>query len=248
MIGYLLGKVVGSTLIISLYAPTEELNKSRTLKYSLEKVGKHGKYALSFSAMSFVGWLSNYLERYLAASFIPMSGVGVYVASAGLVNRPYNFLTSVLSTHFKPGVYSESSSSSSRSRIRAFGEWLSAAVILGLFGTFCVYLFGHYIISIVLGAAVRKGAFAIILILSISGTAVIATHTVDNLIFAQGKSYHLLAPQLLAIFLLIALMPILYDRYGMIGVAVAKALCSMSNLVFTSVYAVIILRAARRDC
>jgi O-antigen/teichoic acid export membrane protein len=173
-------------------------------------------YGVPLSAMSPIGWVGAYLDRYAIGACAGLAGAGVYSAVAGLVGRPYNVAGAVLTNYFRPLLFQ-------RPR-RAARQWLFAAVGVGALGIAAFALLGGAVAWLALAPEYRRGAPAIMVALAIAQAFVIMTHSVDNAVLAAGASGALLRRQIWLVGTALLLVPACALLYGALGAAIGRAL------------------------
>lgn len=200
------------------------------------------RYGVPFSAMAVIGWLSNYVDRYILNFISPYGVVGVYAAAAGTISRPFAISGAILSNYFRPILFSSTSEADSQKAQHVFRSWCVAALCTGALGVLGVYYLGPVLLKFLLAKEYQAGAIEIMLILSVGLTATIVCHSLDNLIFANGSSRPLVIPQVGSILVGILAVAVLAHRHGALGAAMGKVAGDLSKLLLTSLMLVILKR------
>jgi O-antigen/teichoic acid export membrane protein len=175
-------------------------------------------YGLPISAMSPLGWLSTYLDRYALSAFSGIADAGGYAAVAGLVARPYGITTATLTNYFRPLLAAERH----RRDKRAEAQWLRMAAALGLAGSIAFMALGPQIVSVLLAPEYRLGAAPLLGVIAVAQTFTILTHAADNSVLASGESARLLKLQAAFAFAPLAFVPLGAATHGALGAACGR--------------------------
>ncbi len=188
-------------------------------------VDRAARYAAPVSAMAPIGWVGAYFDRYAIGMTCGLAGAGVYSAVSGLVGRPYNVVTSVLTNYFRPLLFHDGAQASRR--------WLLAAACIGLAGAAAFALLGDVVARFVLAPEYRHGATGLMLFLAFAQTFVIMTHSADNALLAVGASGALLKMQVRVVFVSLAIVPAFAYFYGPLGAALGRLMAEAVKFVAT---------------
>jgi O-antigen/teichoic acid export membrane protein len=230
--GYIFSKIAFTfTLLIFI-----SKNHFKHINFKISKIDyiESYKYGKPISIMGPIGWLTNYLDRYLLGIFLGPQVVGTYVAATSVVNRPYGLATNVLTNYFRPILFSNNLQASKCVECKKIvHKWIFNTFIFGSVVTLGFYWTGDIIGELFLAKNFRENITLLMTVFSISQLLNIATHAVDNALFSLGKSSQLLKLQILSSILGIVFSLTGVLTNGIIGCILGKCFAELFKFLFT---------------
>jgi O-antigen/teichoic acid export membrane protein len=237
LLGYFLSKIITSLLFTFMIQP--KLFSYNSMKYIKEELKEIIKYSTPIAFMGPLGWLSNYVDRYVLGIMLNYSSSGIYSATSGIVGKPYSLVTNIFSNYFKPSMFAQTEIKKIR---KSLFSWIFLVFIFGFISTAFLFFLGEYLVNIILAEEYRVGVLDILVLFSISQTFAIATHASDNFLLSRGMSLRLLKLQILMIFLLV-LIPIGIYLYGLTGAVIAKCLAEILRFIIVTFISLIYMKS-----
>jgi O-antigen/teichoic acid export membrane protein len=228
LFGYFSSRLITSSFFAFLIQP--KLFYLNNIKYINNDLKEIMKYSIPIAYMGPLGWLSNYIDRYILGIMLNYSSAGIYSATSGIVGKPYSLVTNLFSNYFKPSMFAENRIDKVK---KTLFIWILIVFVFGFISTIFLYLFGEFIVNIILAKEYRVGVLDILILFSISQTFAIATHASDNFLLSRGLSLKLLKLQILMIFLII-FVPIGIYFYGLTGAILAKCIVELLKFIIVT--------------
>ena len=242
--GNTLSRIICTGLGIIIICPKHF--RGLDLKYAKGELLPALQYGAPIAIMGPLGWLSSYLDRYILGAILGGASTGVYVATTGLVSRPYALTSSVLSTYFRPFYFDSTlARTGAQGCIRILRLWLLTALGIGTIGIFAAILLGDWLASFLLAPAFREGASTLMTLFAISQTLSISTHAADNAILALRGSSQLLKAQIALSFSTLVLIPTGAFFFGVIGGLLGR--CAAEAIKLISIFSLSMAMIRQRN-
>lgn len=226
-LGILIAKLFGLVIaLINTNASTILINDSKfdgvykNIVALTKKVDKHQLVVLPL--MGLVGWLCGFLDRYAIAFSVGPVAAGHFAAATGIASRPYNILSSGLTNYFRPVLYRNLFDKSNICK-SPLTIWILVSLGGGAVGYLATKYFGVMLAGIFLSKDLANSVAPILPPLCIAMGIYVATHGLDNVCLAQGKSKWLLKVQLIGSIIFAAIISFVYImKLGVDGMVDAK--------------------------
>lgn len=201
--GLVLAIVVAKCVAIQIYSTRMSESNAKVkvqTKYGkvrllvlIKRITHEARY---FSLMGGLGWITSSADRYVVAISSGVAASGVYAVGSGLVARPYGLLSSALTTHYRPSLFSAIVKDDGARELEIGNYWLLTAIIMSSGGLLAFLFLSDIAVEILLGEAFRDSVVDLLPIFSLSMTFVVVSHYFDNKIIARGGSKKLLVTQM----------------------------------------------------
>ncbi len=142
-----------------------------------------------------LGWAAGYADRYIIAGTVGLVEAGILAALVGVVVRPFTIVGSGLTTLYRPDLLDDAAGRLEHGK-RPLRDWNISALAIGLAGVAAVGLLGPWVAGLVLAFPISEYPVrTIMILLAISQTAAIVTHSFDNFTLAAERSRLILLTQ-----------------------------------------------------
>ena len=182
--------------------------------------------------MGLIGWINNFIDRFILASSIGLSSSGIYSLSSGLVGKPYNVLTSGLTVHYKPSLFSFFSLQNKLEYKRVIFKWIISSIVLSLLTIVFFFFFDQKLLEYLVSEIYRNQILELIFYFCIAYTFVIISHSLDNIFLSRGLTKELLKIQVYLVPFGISLIFFGGYNYGLKGAVIAKLFMEFGKCLF----------------
>jgi O-antigen/teichoic acid export membrane protein len=229
----LLSRIIFMFLVLSVRpSGSRQFNVEIDLSKTFESKGVFS-YVTPIAFMGVLGWLGVFLDRYVLTLIEGVGVVGVYIACAGLMMRPYSMISSVLTNYYRPKMFLAESVNDTKQVSIIFSNWVLISIAMGIAGSTFIFLFGDALAFILLAEEFRYGAKSIMFALSIGLGSMLICHALDNKYFSKGNSRGLIIPQVLSIFFYAVCIYWLSVEMGVVGAALGRSAGDVIKLIIT---------------
>lgn len=215
---------VGSILLLFYLLPIKKEGTGQSdkrLKANLTFAADLLRYARPLIPLSLFLWITSLSPRYVLASLLGETEVGIYTATYGLISMPFMIVTGILTQTLRPAYFNSVSEGNRGMERKLFLTWIGLVILLAVFGVGAISLLSGFIAALFLGEEYRSGAVALMPFIATGVALEIIAHTFENAILANKRSDLQLLTHVIGSFACAVSVLVLTTRYGLVGTAMA---------------------------
>lgn len=221
LLGYAIGALI-ITLIMNINAPAiikKDSNLSVRSNSDIKCVDL-GTYMKPLVPLGIIGWVSGIADRYVIASLVGMTHVGVYSAIYGLTAKPMLMISNIIETVIRPLYYDAVAENNKSSEYKFITVWIMFTTLLSISVLITVLHWHKEIVYLLLAEEYRDSSFLMPWIAS--GYVLLAlSHIFTRTCYAKHKTQGVLSIELMgAITSVVISVPFIYF-WGIYGAAIA---------------------------
>jgi O-antigen/teichoic acid export membrane protein len=203
-----------------------------------------GAFALPLSGIALVGWATGMADRYIVGGLLGLAAAGTYAAAYALGSRPLLLLGQITDSTLRQRLYAAHGAADPAVRRQTLRLWLAANLATGLLFTGLLWLMADLVVRLLLGAAYRAEAAALLPWIALGHVFYLGTQAIERILYAAHRTRLVLFLQ--AMTAAIGIVAAWAGAYwaGALGVAVAVPVTFGTQLLMT---AVAVQHSFRRD-
>ena len=157
--GYILATGAGLLLFRSVITP-----EGATAKQALGSDGESQlrqeiiQFAWPLAPLAVTAWANSQGDRYIVGGFMGLEWAGIYVATYGLVSRPFIMLGTIVAQTLKPLYFMAAADGQQARAAQVLKCWLAIMALSGITGALAVWLLRSQIAGWLLAEKFRAGA------------------------------------------------------------------------------------------
>jgi len=221
---FIAGQFAGTVLALVLFGAgsRELLNLSRDEHDIARDVQQQiWRYGLPFAPIILLEWFANQTDRYVLASHVELSAVGIYAAAFAIASKPSMIAGGALTDLLRPVLFS------TYAEARASAEnyyriWLVLQVICSVFVVFIFFSFGDLIAEILLADTYRDGAPQLMVWISAAYGIRALAMVLENRFYAIEQPQCIAMIKGIAVIVGVSAALLLIPTVGLVGAAMAN--------------------------
>lgn len=186
------------------------------------------QFAFPLIMMGAVGWVNNYLDRFIIKYFLNLEQVGIYNANYGLGAKFFLLLSPMFLVLLTPYIYGENNIENKKKQIKRYSITF---FVLGLFVLTLIGLSYEMIGKLFLSESYKEG-FYIIFLIALAHLFLIGTHIFETIFYAGKKTKIILYGGISSAIVNVILNIILVSKYGIKGAALSTVFSFLTQFLF----------------
>ncbi|MBP1148276.1 MULTISPECIES: lipopolysaccharide biosynthesis protein [Methylocaldum] len=220
LLGYAFASIASNTVWSFVHRP----KRSKRIRHRSAVLGNLKRdvraYAVPLIPMELLSWFSGLGDRYIVGYLMTAADVGIYAAAYTLTNEAFNRSAIVLLRTFQPVYFQHFSAGRKEQAFKIFWIWLSCVAAMGIAGVVALVVLKDWVAGLLLAGSYHSAA--VLMPIIGAGCALQALGMVASQpLLAVKRTRPLLVGRLCGAIAAAVAIPLMIQKYGLIGAAMA---------------------------